>query len=138
MKVLCLLAFAGLSAVWAQTAPVAPAQGIPAAPAVPNLPGDTVLAILGDGTKFTMADFLNVYNSLPPANQQMALRNRETWIHQWELMRKLTKQAEEAKLDQESPYKEAIAFARMNVLASAQVNAGINKIVGTRRGREVL
>ena len=45
---------------------------------------------------------------LPAPNQQMAMRNREQWLHQWELLRKLTKLAEEAKLDQESPYKESL------------------------------
>ena len=88
-----------------------------------------MVAIFGDGTKFTMGDFKRIYAALPPANQQMALRNREMWLHQWELMRKLTKMAEDAKLDQESPYKENLAYARMNVLATAQINAAINLIV---------
>jgi hypothetical protein len=130
MKVLCLLAFAGLSAVWAQSAPVPPAPGSPAAgPALPDLPDETVVAIFGDGTKFTMGDFRRVYGALPPQNQQMALRNREQWLHQWELLRKLTKMAEDGKLDQESPYKETLAYGRMNVLATAQINAAVNKIV---------
>ena len=88
-----------------------------------------MVAIFGDGTKFTMGDFRRIYSALPPANQQMALRNREQWLHQWELLRKLTKMAEDAKLDQESPYKETLAYGRMNVLATAQINAAINQIV---------
>jgi parvulin-like peptidyl-prolyl isomerase len=59
----------------------------------------------------------------------MALRNREQWLHQWELLRKLTKMAEDAKLDQESPYKESLAYGRMNVLATAEINATVNLIV---------
>jgi peptidyl-prolyl cis-trans isomerase C len=59
----------------------------------------------------------------------MAMRNREQWLHQWELLRKLTKQAEEAKLDQESPYKETLLYQRMNVLATGQINAEINRVV---------
>ncbi len=130
MKVLCLLAFAGLGAVWAQPAQVSPAPGSPAAgPALPDLPDETVVAIFGDGTKFTMGDFRRIYSALPPQNQQMALRNREQWLHQWELLRKLTKMAEGGKLDQESPYKETLAYGRMNVLATAQINAAINQIV---------
>jgi peptidyl-prolyl cis-trans isomerase C len=126
MKVLSLLIFASFSAIWAQSAP-APATAPP--PAMPDLPGETVVAIFGDGTKFTMADFRKIFEALPPANQQMALRNREQWLHQWELLRKLTKMAEDAKLDQESPYKEALAYGRMNVLAEAQINAAINQVV---------
>jgi len=126
MKVVCLLAFASFGAIWAQTAPgAAPA----APPAMPNLPDETVVAILGDGHKLTMGEFKQIFQALPPANQQMALRNREQWLHQWELLRKLTKMAEDAKLDQESPYKESLAYARMNVLATAEVSAAINRIV---------
>jgi peptidyl-prolyl cis-trans isomerase C len=128
MKVFCLLAFAGFTAVWAQTAPT-PA---PAAPtAMPNLPDDTVVAILGDGTKFTMGEFRVINQAMPPGYQQMALRNREQWLHQWELLRKLTKMAEEAKLDQTSPYKESLAFARMIALANAETTTVVNQIVVT-------
>jgi peptidyl-prolyl cis-trans isomerase C len=125
MKVLSLLVFASVSAIWAQAPPASP----PAAPSLPDLPDDAVVAIFGDGTKFTMGDFRNIYAAMPPANQQMALRSREQWLHQWELLRKLTKLAEEAKLDQESPYKESLQYSRMNVLASAQINAAINRVV---------
>jgi parvulin-like peptidyl-prolyl isomerase len=126
MKVLCSLAFASFSAIWAQTAPgSAPA----APPAMPNLPNETVVAIFGDGTKLTMGEFKKIYEAMPPANQQMALLNREQWLHQWELLRKLTKMAEDAKLDQESPYKESLAYGRMNVLATAEIGAAVNLIV---------
>ncbi len=125
MKVLLLLAFLGVSAVWAQTAPV-PATP---PPSMPDLPDETVVAIFGDGTKFTMGEFKRIYEALPAPNQQMAMRNREQWLHQWELLRKLTKLAEEAKLDQESPYKETLMYQRMNVLATGQINVEINRVV---------
>uniref|UniRef100_Q02AM9 PpiC-type peptidyl-prolyl cis-trans isomerase n=1 Tax=Solibacter usitatus (strain Ellin6076) TaxID=234267 RepID=Q02AM9_SOLUE len=115
---LCIL-FLCLGAAWAQTAAPPPAT-------LPDVPDDTVIAIFGDGTKLTMAEFKRIYNALPPANQQMALRDRAQWLHQWEMMRKLTKMAEQAKLDQESPYKEAIDYGRMNVLATAQITATVN------------
>ena len=88
--------------MFAQTAP-GPAPAAPPA-AMPNLPDDTEVAVFGDGTKLTMGEFRRIYEALPPANQQMALRNRAQWLHQWELLRKLTKMAEDAKLDQQSPY----------------------------------
>src|ERR1035438_5521394 len=122
MKVFCLLAFASLGALFAQTAPAPP-------PALPNLPDEREVAVFGDGTKLTMGEFKRIYEALPPANQQMALRNRAQWLHQWELLRKLTKMAEDAKLDEQSPYKENLAYARMNVLATAEIGAAINLIV---------
>ena len=44
-------------------------------------------------------------------------------------MRKLSKMAEDEKLDQESPYKETLAYARMNVLLTAEINAAMNRVV---------
>jgi peptidyl-prolyl cis-trans isomerase C len=133
MKVFCLLAFASLGALFAQTAPgsaqTAPVPSPAAPPAMPNLPDDAEVAIFGDGTKLTMGEFRRIYEALPPANQQMALRNRSQWLHQWELLRKLTKMAEDAKLDQQSPYKESLEYGRMNVLATAEIGAAINLIV---------
>jgi peptidyl-prolyl cis-trans isomerase C len=99
-----------------------------AGPTLPDLPDNTVVAIFGDGTKFTMGDFRRIYSALPAPNQQMALRNREQWLHQWELLRKLAKMAEAGKLEEESPYKETLAYQRMNILATAQINAAMNQI----------
>jgi peptidyl-prolyl cis-trans isomerase C len=113
--------------MFAQTAPGSAPAAPP--PAMPNLPDDTEVAAFGDGTKLTMGEFKRIYEALPPANQQMALRNRAQWLHQWELLRKLTKMAEDAQLDQQSPYKENLAYARMNVLATAEIGAAINLIV---------
>lgn len=131
MRAIFLLALAGLSSLWAQSTPATqPKPPAPmAAPSMPDIPDSAVVAIFGDGTKFTMGDFKKIYEALPPPNQQMALRNREQWLHQWELFRTLTKMAEEAKIDQESPYKESLAYQRMTVLATAQINAAMNKIV---------
>jgi peptidyl-prolyl cis-trans isomerase C len=127
MKVVCLLAFASLGSMFAQTAPVPAPDATPLA--LPNLPDETEVAVFGDGTKFTMGEFRRIYEALPPANQQLALRNRAMWLHQWELLRKLTKMAEDAKLDQQSPYKENLAYTRMNVLANAQIAAAISLTV---------
>jgi hypothetical protein len=132
MKFISLPVFAclGIASLMAQ----APAPAVPGAPTgqpapkMPDLADDTVVAILGDGTKFTMGDFKRVFAALPPPNQQMALRNREVFLHQWEMMRRLTKMAEAAKLELESPYKEQLEYGRMNVLATAQISATVNGI----------
>jgi len=95
---------------------------------MPNIPDEDVVAIFGDGTKFSMGDFRRVYSVLPPAQQQMALHDREAFLHQWELWRRVTKIAELSKLDQESPYKQQIEYARMNALLPAQINAVMNQV----------
>src|ERR1039458_4114039 len=134
MKVSYLLAFVCFSAAWAQSAAPPPSAAAPSAlppvdtPKMPNLPDEAVIAVLGDGSKFTMGDFKKIYAILPPANQQMALRSPEQFLHQWEMMRKLTQMAEKGKLAEESPYKEALQYARMNVLAQAQINVAVTAL----------
>src|ERR1019366_1484121 len=59
MKVFCLLAFASLGAMFAQTAP-GPAPAAPP-PAMPNLPDETEVAVFGDGTKLTMGEVRRIY-----------------------------------------------------------------------------
>ena len=125
MKSLCLLVFLNLGAAWAQTAP-APSRP---APPMPNLPEETVVATFADGTKFTMGDFKNIYTVLPPANQEMAIRDRYEFLHQWAVLRSLSKMADELKLGEQSPYKEAIEHARMQVLVQAKINEAINSAI---------
>jgi parvulin-like peptidyl-prolyl isomerase len=96
---------------------------------MPNLPDETVIATFDDGTKFTMADFKAFYGVLPPQNQQAALRDRAAFLHQWAVMRKLTRIADGKKLAQQSPYKEAIEYGRMNTMVQALINETINEIV---------
>jgi peptidyl-prolyl cis-trans isomerase C len=146
MKAFIFLAFTCLGAVslgkiGAQTpppkapvrhTPPAPAPPAPSAPApsasatqLPDLADETVVAKFDDGTTFTMGDFKKYYQVLTPQNQQMALRDRSVFLHQWALFRKLAREAEEHKLDQQSPYKEAAEYARMQVLIQARINEAV-------------
>jgi peptidyl-prolyl cis-trans isomerase C len=120
-KAFTLVVFTCLGGVWAQTPP-------PAAPApqIPNLPDETVVAKFDDGTTFTMGDFKKYYQVLPAPNQQMALRDRKEFLHQWALFRKLAKQAEELKLAEQSPYREALEYSRMQLLIQARINEALN------------
>jgi len=113
MKVLGVFLFACLAAARAQTPP--PAQSYP------DLPDETVICTFDDGAPFTMGEFKSIYAALPPEQQQMALRNRSEWLHEYSLMRKLTRMAEDNKLDRESPYKEALNYSRLAVLSQAQM-----------------
>jgi peptidyl-prolyl cis-trans isomerase C len=123
MKALSLVVFCAL-AVFAQTVPLPPAA--PATQAMPELPDTTVVATFDDGTTFTMGDFRKIYAILPPQNQQMAMRDRKTFIEQWAFMRKLSAMAEQEKLDQQSPSKEALGYYRMMILSQAKISDVLN------------
>src|SRR2546430_15845475 len=77
-----------------------------------------------------MGDFKKASAVLSPVQQQGALRDRQQFLQQMALYRKLTRMAEEAKLDQQSPYKEVIEQFRMKILAEAKINDGFNQAVG--------
>lgn len=68
-----------------------------------------------------MGDFKRVLSAMPPQNQQFILRDRQAFLHQLGVMRKLAQMAEKEKLDQRDPYKDQIDFARMQILASAKL-----------------
>ena len=104
---------------------------VPAAPAVsmPNLPDNAVVAEFEDGVRFTMGDFRKIFAVLSPAQQQAALQDRRNFLQQWAFYRKLTKLAEEAKLNEQSPYREAIERTRMQILAEAKIADAINQVV---------
>jgi peptidyl-prolyl cis-trans isomerase C len=114
MKALFLLGCLGLGVLQAQKTPP------PQPPAVmPKLPDETLIATFPDGTTLNMAQFKTLFAALPPNLQQMALQNRQEFLDEYSLMRDLTKIADQKKLDQESPYKEMLAFARVMVLMQA-------------------
>jgi peptidyl-prolyl cis-trans isomerase C len=107
-------------AVWAQTTAFEspkPAGG---------LTPDTVIATI-DGKKMTYKEVQTYMNGLPAQMQQNALVNRKQFIQQIALMQRLSELAEKEKLDQKSPYKEAIALNRINVLSQAQINETYNQ-----------
>ncbi len=50
---------------------------------------------------------------MPAQMQQNALRDRKAFVQQFALMQRLSEMAEQAKLDQQSPTRESLAFNRM-------------------------
>src|SRR3982750_3877742 len=113
MKFPSLALFLCLVPVWAQVSPQVPP--------IPTLPDETVIATFEDGTKMTMGEFKQIYSVLPQENQQQVLQNRAGFLQQWALMRKLAKIAEEEKLDQLSPSKEALEYYRLVILSQAKM-----------------
>jgi len=91
-------------------------------PGLPDLPDQTVIAVFDDGGKLTVGEFKNIYAVLPPNAQQGAIRDRKAFLEQWGLFRKLAAAAEQKKLDQASPTKEALEYNRLFLLSQAVVN----------------
>ncbi|MDQ6705776.1 MAG: peptidylprolyl isomerase [Acidobacteriota bacterium] len=98
-----------------------------AAPAVQTKPAaatpapDTVIATI-EGKKLTFGELQSYLAALDPQRQKLAMRDPAELVRQYAVMKHLAAVAEQSKLDQKSPYKEAIASSRMQVLTNAQLN----------------
>jgi len=117
-----------LSAASAQTpAPPAasprPAAAQPkvTAPAFPDLPEPTVIAEFQDGTKFTMGDLKKLYPVLPAPLQNAVKQDPVEFFHEYATMLKYEQIAREKKLDEQSPFKEALYFSRLIYMYQAQL-----------------
>lgn len=111
MKTLSILVFTSVGALWAQSAPPPPV--------FPDIPGDKVIAHFEDGVDFTMADLKDLYPVLPPALQNAAVKDPAEFFHEYAVMRKYMQMAEKDKLDEQTPYKQALAFNRAFILWQA-------------------
>jgi peptidyl-prolyl cis-trans isomerase C len=89
---------------------------------LPNLPDETVIATFDDGVTMTMGEFKRIYVVLPPETQKQAMQNRQSFLQQWALMRKLAKMAQDDKLDQLSPSKESLEYYRLAILSQAKMD----------------
>jgi len=117
MKIFHLLLFSCMATAWAQMPP----QPMPP-PQLPNVPDDTVVAIM-DGQKISMAEFKKYFVVMPQELQQLWARDPQDFWKSYGLMGKLAKMAEEEKLDQSSPTKESLEYYRKAILAPAKLNA---------------
>jgi peptidyl-prolyl cis-trans isomerase C len=122
------LFFLFTAAVWAQSALPTPAAPPSAAPAPPALPPDTVVATYEDGRKLTAGELNGFLAVMPPNMQQAALKDRRAFVQQFAMMHRLSEMAEKAKLDQQSPTREALAFNHMYLLMNAQLHEVLTSI----------
>jgi peptidyl-prolyl cis-trans isomerase C len=112
LSVLCL------GCALAQTA--AP-QAPPKAAALPDLPADTKIAAFDDGTVMTMGELRGILSNLDVQQRQGAVANIQGFLDEWALLHKVAQLALTDKLDQESPIKEQLLYARTLVLYQAEV-----------------
>jgi hypothetical protein len=114
MKLFPALALICLACLRAQTvAPPPPPANEP--------PPDTVIASY-EGRKLTYAELRRFVSVLDPKQQQMAMRNPKTLVHQYFLWQHLAGMALKDKLDERSPTKEQIEYNRTFLLMQAKLN----------------
>jgi peptidyl-prolyl cis-trans isomerase C len=117
MKVFALSALCLGCALAQTTAPPAP----PKAAALPDLPADAQIAAFDDGTVMTMGELRGILTNLDVQQRQGAVANIEGFLDEWALLHKVAQLALTDKLDQESPIKEQLLYARTLVLYQAEV-----------------
>lgn len=113
MKTLGILMFTWAVALSAQPG------ATPQAPNLPDLPGDKVIARFDDGTELTVDQLRQLYPVLPQPLQNAVNRDPAEFFREYAIMRAYTKIAEKDKLDEQEPYKEALAFHRLLILWQA-------------------
>ncbi len=119
------------AAVWAQSATaqqITPPAPPPDTPTVDigrilgALSPDTVVATFDDGKTLTAGELNSFMAAMPPNMAEAARHDRRGFVQQFALMHHLSEMAEKAKLDQQSPTREALAFNRMYLLMNAQLH----------------
>jgi parvulin-like peptidyl-prolyl isomerase len=89
---------------------------------------DTVLAIV-DGHKVTFGEVDSYYKGIGPEARKNAFADLPHMIEQYALSLRLLDFAKNEKLEDKSPYKEAIASSRTMVLIQAALNEGSLKAI---------
>lgn len=120
MKSLLLLSFAAGMSLAAEPQSTPPSAGS-------NVPPETVVAIV-EGRKLTARELENMLTAMGPQAQQNFNGNRKEFLRQLGLLMKLASLAEKNKLQDESPYRERLEFARMQILMQAQVDKAAGEV----------
>jgi parvulin-like peptidyl-prolyl isomerase len=89
---------------------------------------DTVVATVG-GKKVTGKELEDFVRGLAPQFQQMYSQDREAFLKQMAMLYKFSDLAIADKVDQATPYKQRIEFARLQTLAQGYVESYRNKLV---------
>ena len=114
-------------------APPVQAPQAPAAAAAPIAPDTVVLE--SNGKKYTAAEIDKLIATLPPQVQQNA-RMQPTVLGQFFVYQQLAADAETDGLDKLEPWKSALDFQRLQILANAQLTTHSNTIQVTPEEQE--
>jgi peptidyl-prolyl cis-trans isomerase C len=116
--------------IFSQALPGAkPSSQIPMPQQAPvELPPTTVVLTV-NGKSYTAAQVTEMLGGLPPQALQGLQQNPQAAMNQLFLIRQLSEDALAAKLDQQSPHKEALDALKRQYLANAAVQEQNNKVV---------
>ena len=87
----------------------------------PEFKPETLIATI-DGQKLTYGDLTSYLDALGPDKKAQALANPRQLLNEYALQKRLVEIANQDKLDQMSPYKEALELARRQILFEAELN----------------
>jgi peptidyl-prolyl cis-trans isomerase C len=102
------------------------ASTVPAQQLRNNVPPETVVATI-EGKAMTAAQITNWVNALPGQLPQFFDRDPKEFTKQLAMLLKLAKIAETEKVDQATPYRERLEYARANVLMQSLIELRMNK-----------
>jgi len=130
MKASGLIILSCMTALWAQSAlpqsapPSASQSASPPAASPDGENSDTVIAIFEDGVKMTAGG----YQTLLQANPAWQGQDRALVLHKYAVLRKAAALARSRKLDEKSPYKDALEFSTMVTLAGFASTDALNSL----------
>ena len=116
-----------MTALWAQSAlpqSAPPQSALPPAASAASEKSDTVIAIFDDGVKITAGE----YQTLLQANPAWQGQDRALVLHKYAVLRKAAALARSRKLDEKSPYKDALEFSTMVTMAGFASEDALNSL----------
>ena len=97
---------------------------------------ETVIATINE-KKMTAGGIRDILSGASPAVRQRFRTNRKAFLAQYAMMDRLVQIAAEEKLDEQSPYKNQLAWVRLNTLMQAMLNHKTESInIGTKAQQE--
>ncbi|MCC6262422.1 MAG: peptidylprolyl isomerase [Bryobacterales bacterium] len=102
----------------------APPAPKPAASAsvMERVPEGTAVVAMVDGQPVTYSELQSFLGAMPAQSRAAATKDPESFLRQFALMHRLSKEAEDRHLDRQSPYKEQLAYQRAMLLSTAGLN----------------
>lgn len=106
--------------LWGQ-APAAPKPSAQQS-VLERVPEGTAVVAIVDGKPITYNELQNFLGAMAPQSRAAATKDPESFLRQFALMHRLSKEAEDRHLDQQSPYREQLAYQRAMLLSTAGLN----------------